>query len=97
MTITGYLSEFSLAELFRFLDQGYKTGLLILKPETDLPYYICYYYTFHICICKCVMPSIGSIFQVLLPHYARYRYTYIVTLKAFAAIDAIKVFWCFRI
>jgi len=40
MTITGYLSEFSLAELFRFLDQGYKTGLLLLQPETESPYYI---------------------------------------------------------
>ena len=40
MAITGYLSDFSLAELFRFLDQGYKTGVLMLKPETDLPYYI---------------------------------------------------------
>jgi hypothetical protein len=40
MTITGYLREFSLAELFRFLDQGYKTGLLTLKVEEELPYYI---------------------------------------------------------
>lgn len=40
MTITGYLSEFSLAELFRFLDQGLKTGLLTLKPQSDSPYYI---------------------------------------------------------
>lgn len=31
MTITGQLSEFSLPELFQFLEQGQKTGLLTLK------------------------------------------------------------------
>lgn len=35
MEITGYLSEFSLPELFKFLDQGSKTGLLSLKFETN--------------------------------------------------------------
>lgn len=34
MPITGYLSEFSLSELFQFLDQGHKTGLLTI---CDLP------------------------------------------------------------
>jgi len=37
MTITGYLSEFSLAELFQILEQGAKTGLLticsLLEPQ----------------------------------------------------------------
>ncbi len=31
MAITGYLSEFSLAELFQFLDRGNKTGLLTIR------------------------------------------------------------------
>ncbi len=35
MAITGYLSEFSLAELFQFLEQGKKTGLLSLRSQTD--------------------------------------------------------------
>ena len=32
MAITGYLSEFSLAEIFQFLDRGQKTGLLAIHP-----------------------------------------------------------------
>ena len=32
MSLTGYLSEFSLAELFQFLEQGNKTGLLTISP-----------------------------------------------------------------
>jgi len=32
MKITGYLSEFSLGEIFRFLAQGQKTGCLTIKP-----------------------------------------------------------------
>ncbi|HIK36087.1 MAG TPA: DUF4388 domain-containing protein [Thermosynechococcus sp. M98_K2018_005] len=32
MKITGYLSEFSLGEIFRFLEQGQKTGCLSIKP-----------------------------------------------------------------
>ncbi|NEP02865.1 MAG: DUF4388 domain-containing protein [Symploca sp. SIO2E9] len=35
MEITGYLSEFSLPELLKFLDQGSKTGLLSLKFKTN--------------------------------------------------------------
>ncbi|MDM7326986.1 MAG: DUF4388 domain-containing protein [Thermosynechococcus sp. Uc] len=36
MKITGYLSEFSLGEIFRFLEQGQKTGCLSIKPvETE--------------------------------------------------------------
>ncbi len=34
MTITGTLSDFSLAELFQFLEQGHKTGQLTLTPST---------------------------------------------------------------
>ena len=33
MALTGYLSEFSLPELFQFVEQGYKTGLLSIQPE----------------------------------------------------------------
>ncbi|PZV12008.1 MAG: hypothetical protein DCF22_13170 [Leptolyngbya sp.] len=46
MAVTGYLSEFSLAELFNFLDQGNKTGLLTLctlsgaQPENRENHYI---------------------------------------------------------
>lgn len=32
MAITGYLAEFSLAEIFQFLEQGQKTGLLTITP-----------------------------------------------------------------
>ena len=35
MAITGYLSEFSLPELFQFLEQGRKTGLLSLRSEIN--------------------------------------------------------------
>jgi len=36
MAITGYLAEFSLAEVFQFLEQGHKTGLLtiVASPES---------------------------------------------------------------
>lgn len=34
MAITGYLSEFSLPEIFQFLEQGQKTGRLTLRPLT---------------------------------------------------------------
>ncbi|QLL29522.1 DUF4388 domain-containing protein [Thermosynechococcus sichuanensis E542] len=38
MKITGYLSEFSLGEIFRFLEQGQKTGCLSIKPlESETP------------------------------------------------------------
>lgn len=32
MAITGHLAEFSLAEIFQFLEQGQKTGLLTITP-----------------------------------------------------------------
>ncbi|HEY9645423.1 MAG TPA: DUF4388 domain-containing protein [Chroococcidiopsis sp.] len=35
MAITGYLAEFSLADLFKFLEQGNKTGLLSICPLSD--------------------------------------------------------------
>lgn len=35
MKLTGYLSEFSITEIFQFVEQGYKTGLLSLQPEPD--------------------------------------------------------------
>ncbi|MBW4518995.1 MAG: DUF4388 domain-containing protein [Scytolyngbya sp. HA4215-MV1] len=35
MAVTGYLSEFALAELFNFLEQGNKTGLLTLCKLSD--------------------------------------------------------------
>jgi hypothetical protein len=35
MTITGQLSEFSLPELFQFLEQGQKTGLLTLQSMSQ--------------------------------------------------------------
>lgn len=39
MAITGHLVEFSLAEIFQFLEQGHKTGLLTIfeNPEPSLP------------------------------------------------------------
>lgn len=33
--ISGYLSEFSLAEVFQFLEQGNKTGLLSIKAKSE--------------------------------------------------------------
>jgi hypothetical protein len=36
MAITGSLSEFSLPEIFQFLDQGQKTGILTIRDSTDL-------------------------------------------------------------
>ncbi|MBV8884253.1 MAG: DUF4388 domain-containing protein [Chroococcidiopsidaceae cyanobacterium CP_BM_RX_35] len=35
MILTGYLSEFSLPEIFQFVEQGYKTGLLSLQFEPE--------------------------------------------------------------
>ncbi len=35
MAFTGYLSKFSLAEIFEFLEQGYKTGLLSIRTLKD--------------------------------------------------------------
>ncbi|ELR98468.1 DUF4388 domain-containing protein [Gloeocapsa sp. PCC 73106] len=40
MAITGRFVDFSLGELFRFLDEGHKTGLLTVKPDSTLTYYI---------------------------------------------------------
>ena len=36
MAITGSLSEFSLPEIFQFLDQGQKTGILTIRDSKDL-------------------------------------------------------------
>lgn len=33
MALTGYLSEYSLVEIFQFVQQGYKTGLLLIEPD----------------------------------------------------------------
>lgn len=35
MALTGYLSEYSLVEIFQFIQQGYKTGLLLIEPDND--------------------------------------------------------------
>jgi Domain of unknown function (DUF4388) len=35
MALSGYLSEYSLAEIFQFAQQGYKTGLLSIEPDND--------------------------------------------------------------
>ncbi len=35
MALTGYLSEYSLVEIFQFVQQGYKTGLLSIIPDND--------------------------------------------------------------
>ena len=35
MAFTGYLSKFSLPEIFEFLEQGYKTGLLSIRALKD--------------------------------------------------------------
>jgi hypothetical protein len=35
MSLTGYLSDYSLPEIFQFVEQGYKTGLLSIQPESD--------------------------------------------------------------
>ncbi len=41
MAFTGYLSKFSLPELFQFLEEGYKTGLLTVSNlSTNKAYYI---------------------------------------------------------
>lgn len=46
MSFTGYLSKFSLPELFQFLEEGYKTGLLTIRVldkaniETSKKHYI---------------------------------------------------------
>ena len=39
MSITGSLTDFSLPEIFQFVDQGHKTGLLTLRtlPESQIP------------------------------------------------------------
>jgi Domain of unknown function (DUF4388) len=35
MALTGYLSEYSLVEIFQFIQQGYKTGLLLIEPDNE--------------------------------------------------------------
>jgi uncharacterized tellurite resistance protein B-like protein len=35
MVFNGYLSKFSLPELFQFLEEGYKTGLLTVTPSVE--------------------------------------------------------------
>lgn len=35
MALTGYLAEFSLPEIFQFVEQGYKTGLLTIQTDID--------------------------------------------------------------
>lgn len=35
MAITGYLADFSLGEIFQFLEQGHKTGLLTIVAGSD--------------------------------------------------------------
>jgi Domain of unknown function (DUF4388) len=35
MALAGSLSEYSLAEIFQFIQQGYKTGLLLIDPDND--------------------------------------------------------------
>lgn len=35
MALAGSLSEYSLAEIFQFVQQGYKTGLLLISPDND--------------------------------------------------------------
>ena len=39
MAISGYLSEFSLAEIFQLLEQGNKTGRLSIQEHSDHPSY----------------------------------------------------------
>ncbi len=36
MSLAGYLSEYSLAEIFHFVQEGNKTGLLVIEPEHGL-------------------------------------------------------------
>ena len=36
MAITGSLSEFSLPEIFQFLDQGQKTGILTIRDPQNV-------------------------------------------------------------
>lgn len=48
MAVTGYLADFSLPEIFKFLEQGNKTGLLTIqcldsKAENKPIYYIWFY------------------------------------------------------
>jgi hypothetical protein len=35
MSITGFLSDFSLPEIFRFIDQGNKSGVLMLRSRSE--------------------------------------------------------------
>ena len=48
MSLTGYLSEYSLAEIFNFVQDGNKTGLLSIESDRclsrslDNSYYICF-------------------------------------------------------
>lgn len=35
MALTGYLSEYSLPEIFQFVEQGYKTGLLSIQSDAS--------------------------------------------------------------
>ncbi|MFN3927742.1 MAG: DUF4388 domain-containing protein [Pseudanabaenaceae cyanobacterium] len=46
MRINGYLSEFSLGEVFRFLEQGRKTGCLVIRPFTGYTGFKEYYIFF---------------------------------------------------
>jgi hypothetical protein len=48
MSLAGYLSEYSLAEIFHFVQEGNKTGVLSIEPESGLMRQISnvYYLTF---------------------------------------------------
>jgi hypothetical protein len=41
MSLTGYLSEYSLAEIFNFVQEGNKTGLLSIEPDCGVNRPIC--------------------------------------------------------
>jgi hypothetical protein len=41
MSLTGYLSEYSLAEIFNFVQDGNKTGVLSIEPDCTLELSLC--------------------------------------------------------
>jgi hypothetical protein len=46
MSLAGYLSEYSLAEIFHFVQEGNKTGLLSIEPDNSLTPNDAYYISF---------------------------------------------------
>jgi Domain of unknown function (DUF4388) len=76
MSLAGYLSEYSLAEIFHFVQEGNKTGLLWLAPELGLNRSLgdAYYIAFQGGRVMSVATGTGSEYRGLLKMMAQRRW-----------------------